>query len=139
MTYSATTKNEEETLRFITPLAEKLAGRVCFLSGPLGAGKTAFVRCLAMALGSTDAVTSPTFTLEQRYCLAGGRTLRHFDVYRLETFDENTLALMKEAFESGDTVCVEWAGRLPITPEKKILSHIEARLTPTGHFFTIGL
>ena len=66
--------------------AEKLAnrlvgGEVIELVGDVGAGKTTFVRGLAKGLGSTDHVSSPTFTVEQVY--TGRLTLYHYDFYRL--------------------------------------------------------
>ena len=67
-------------------LAEGLvAGDLVVLSGPLGAGKTAFVRGLARGLGVTGAVTSPTFVIarEHRAGRPGGVPLVHVDAYRL--------------------------------------------------------
>lgn len=49
----------------------------------LGGGKTTFVRGLARGMGSSDAVSSPTFTLNRVYECAGGLQLHHFDFYRL--------------------------------------------------------
>ena len=61
------------------------AGDLVVLSGPLGAGKTAFVRGLARGLGVTGAVTSPTFVIarEHRAGRPGGVPLVHVDAYRL--------------------------------------------------------
>ncbi len=62
-----------------------VAGDLVVLSGPLGAGKTAFVRGLARGLGVTGAVTSPTFVIarEHRAGRPGGVPLVHVDAYRL--------------------------------------------------------
>lgn len=57
-------------------------GEVIELVSDLGGGKTTFVRGLARGMGSTDRVSSPTFTLSREYA-AGERTLYHFDLYRL--------------------------------------------------------
>jgi tRNA threonylcarbamoyladenosine biosynthesis protein TsaE len=56
-------------------------GDVVLVEGELGAGKTTFVRGAARALGVTDPVTSPTFTIGQRY--AGRVPISHLDLYRL--------------------------------------------------------
>ncbi|MDQ3069910.1 MAG: tRNA (adenosine(37)-N6)-threonylcarbamoyltransferase complex ATPase subunit type 1 TsaE, partial [Acidobacteriota bacterium] len=78
------TRSEAETEAVASAFAEQLQpGDVLLLEGPLGAGKTAFVRGLALGLGiPPETVTSPTFTLIQEY--AGGRLrLHHADLYRL--------------------------------------------------------
>ena len=78
-----TSHNETETLA----LAQKLAagfkpGDVVVLTGPLGAGKTVFVRGLAAGLGlDSDNVNSPSFTIVNEY--PGQHPLYHFDLYRI--------------------------------------------------------
>ena len=68
-------------------LAEKISGRfvpgqVVVLSGPLGAGKTAFVRGLAKGFGlEQEDVNSPSYTIVNEYC--GKISLFHFDLYRI--------------------------------------------------------
>jgi tRNA threonylcarbamoyladenosine biosynthesis protein TsaE len=72
----------EETEALGAELAATLApGDVVLVEGELGAGKTTFVRGACRALGVTDPVTSPTFTIGQRY--AGRVPISHLDLYRL--------------------------------------------------------
>jgi len=81
-------------------------GELVLLKGPLGAGKTTLVREIAVALGVTDPVRSPSFTLANVY--SGPLVVHHLDLYRLEEIaDEDTLAL--EEYRSPDAVTlVEW-------------------------------
>ena len=101
------------------------AGHVILLSGPLGAGKTAFVRGLARGLGCDDeAVSSPTFTLVQEY--AGRLRLQHVDLYRLDPDDVDDLAL--DELSDAAVMAVEWPERWRQAPADAIAITIE----PTG-------
>ena len=81
-------------------------GDVILLSGDLGAGKTAFVQGLAAALGVTEQVTSPTFTMAASY--AGRLRLHHLDVYRLDNLAEVLDLDLPELLEDHATICIEW-------------------------------
>jgi tRNA threonylcarbamoyladenosine biosynthesis protein TsaE len=78
----------EGTARVAAALAPHLrAGDAVLLTGELAAGKTTFVSALVAALGSTSAVSSPTFSLAQFYETPGPRVL-HVDTYRLTDLTE---------------------------------------------------
>ncbi len=83
-----------------------LPGDLVLLEGPLGAGKTALVRMVAEALGVTDGVRSPSFTIANTY--QGRVTINHLDLYRLDgEADEDVFAL--EEYLTPDAVTfVEW-------------------------------
>jgi len=88
-------------------------GELLALVGPLGAGKTVFVRGLARALGCpAREVASPTYVLERVY--PGGRlTLRHLDAYRLSgaaEFESSDLGAGLAA--PGSVAVIEWADRV---------------------------
>jgi tRNA threonylcarbamoyladenosine biosynthesis protein TsaE len=88
-------------------LATLLAGGdVVVLTGDLGAGKTTFVQGAARALGVTDPVVSPTFTLVRRY--RGSRPVYHVDVYRLDRIQEVIDLGFEEMFEDDGVTFVEW-------------------------------
>lgn len=87
------------------------AGDVVALEGPLGAGKTEFVRGLVAGLGGDPAdVSSPTFALVARY--EGPVPLVHADLFRLEAA-EAAYDLGLEEVAAGAVLAVEWAGRAP--------------------------
>lgn len=76
---------------FVSKLYTKDSGAtVVGLSGDLGAGKTAFTKCIAKSLGVEDTVTSPTFVIEKIYELQNQKFthLIHIDAYRLDKSDE---------------------------------------------------
>ena len=118
----------EETERIAAGLAERLRpGDVVTVSGPLGAGKTTFVRGAARALGVTAPVTSPTFTIGNRY--RGAVDVSHLDLYRFEGVSPAEWGDLEPYFD--DAVCfVEWpeaaAGVLPPVRLRVRLRHIES-------------
>lgn len=106
--------SEDETAAVGQSLARELGpGDVILLSGPLGAGKTAFTRGLAAGLGcEADAVSSPTFAIVQEY--PGRVRLRHVDLYRLKSAEVDDLALIELAEDSA--MAVEWPDRWTSAP-----------------------
>lgn len=110
---SITSHNPQETLEIGERFAAELAaGAVLALCGDLGAGKTQFVKGLALGLGCESPVTSPTFTLIHEY--AGGRfPLFHADLYRLESPEEALQIGLEEYFFSAGVTVVEWADKFP--------------------------
>lgn len=110
--------------------ARTLAGGACIaLDGPMGAGKTHFVRGLVSGLGGdAGAVSSPTFVLLNVY--EGGRLrVYHLDAYRVGGAEDFEAIGFAELLEQGGVVVVEWPERVEsILPEKRVSIHIE----PTG-------
>ena len=107
-------------------LAEKLCkampdGGVIALFGDLGAGKTVFARGFAKALGITEPVSSPTYTIIQEYPAPGNRYLYHLDLYRISD-ERSALAFgVDEYLESGEYVLVEWPERIAkLLPENTL-------------------
>ena len=86
-------------------------GAVVALYGELGAGKTAFTRGLALGLGITMNVSSPTFTIVNEY--PGNVPLFHFDMYRLENEYELFDIGWDEYIERGGVCVVEWSEKVP--------------------------
>lgn len=102
------THSEVETMALAKELAAELkGGEVILLNGRLGAGKTAFTKGLAAALGIAETVTSPTFTIMKEY--SGRIKLYHFDMYRIMSEDELEELGLNELLYDKDAVCViEW-------------------------------
>ncbi len=101
-----------KTLEDTYALAQKLActlkgGEIILLTGDLGAGKTAFTKGLAAALGVKEVVTSPTFTFMKSY--KGRLTLHHYDMYRVTDASELYELGLEEYLGDKEGVCaIEW-------------------------------
>ncbi|MGP0052389.1 MAG: tRNA (adenosine(37)-N6)-threonylcarbamoyltransferase complex ATPase subunit type 1 TsaE [Solirubrobacteraceae bacterium] len=108
-------------------LAAGLAvGDAVLVDGALGAGKTTFVRGACRALGVRVPVTSPTFTIGQRYPGAGV-PVAHVDLYRLTSLADEDPDLLAVYLGPGTIAFVEWAG--DHAPELAALARIAARVT----------
>ncbi len=102
----AVTSSPEETASLAADLAARLeAGDVVTVSGDLGAGKTTFVRGAARALGVTEPVASPTFTLGHRY--AAEPPVAHLDLYRVTGLSAEEWGDLEPYFDDA-VVFVEW-------------------------------
>jgi tRNA threonylcarbamoyladenosine biosynthesis protein TsaE len=86
--------------------ADLKPGDVVVVSGDLGAGKTTLVRGACRALGVEGPVTSPTFTIGQRY--EGRAPVSHLDLYRLGGLEEEEPALLDDYLDPGSVAFVEW-------------------------------
>jgi len=105
---------EEETRALGRELAEGIAADTTLsLEGPLGAGKTCFVKGLAEGLGLEPAgVSSPSFTLVHEYP-DGRLPLVHFDFYRLNSERELAGLGYEEYFQSPGIRAIEWGDKFP--------------------------
>ena len=108
MTQTCATNNEAETEALGGRIARQSTGLSAIaLSGELGAGKTALVRGLVRAMGSADAVTSPTYAIVNEY--RAERKICHFDLYRLSDADELYGMGLDEYIPAEDGVSfIEW-------------------------------
>lgn len=123
---SVLSRSMEETLEVGRKFGESLCpSDVVALIGPLGAGKTVFVKGMALALGVRDLVVSPSYTLIHEY--EGRIPLFHFDLYRLSGCGEVEDLGYEEYFSSEGVCVVEWADvcRNIFSPD-----HYCVRITP---------
>ena len=98
-----------ETEEFAERLACSLdGGEIIAFKGSMGMGKTCFTRGLARGLGFTGQVTSPTFALVNEY--VGGRLpLYHFDMFRIESWEDLYSCGFFDYMEMGGVIAAEWS------------------------------
>lgn len=109
-------------------------GKIFALIGPLGAGKTTFVKTVAKHLGITTRVTSPTFTLMNSYsvrpsiknAITETKTLYHLDLYRTKKFAEVEQLGITEVWGKRNTIVfIEWADKIQkYLPKKTIFIYL---------------
>ena len=101
------TTGPAETEALGAGLAARLKpGDVVMVAGELGAGKTTLVRGACRALGVTGPVTSPTFTIGQRY--SGSIPVSHLDLFRVERLDQEESDLLSDYLGPDTVAFIEW-------------------------------
>ena len=110
-------------------VAERLRpGDVVVVSGEVGAGKTTLIRGACRALGIEEPVTSPTFTIGQRY--RGGRLpVSHLDLYRLQSLEGEDPALLEDYLGPDGVAFIEWPA---VGAERLGRPALEIRLAHAG-------
>jgi tRNA threonylcarbamoyladenosine biosynthesis protein TsaE len=106
--------------------AELKPGDVVLVQGEIGSGKTTFVRGAARALGVTGPVTSPTFTLGNRY--EGDVPVAHLDLHRLSTLAGEDPGLLDDYVDAATIAFVEW----PEVAECELSAATRVRLEHMG-------
>lgn len=96
--------------------------------GPMGVGKTTFIKALCHELGAGVTVTSPTFAIVNEYPANGGKMIYHFDFYRINRSEE-VFDLGGEEYFYGDHYCfVEWPERAEmILPDDVVRVYLSER------------
>ena len=140
--FDAATKSVDDTRELAAAVASLAkGGDLVLLAGELGAGKTAFTQGFARALGVTEPVTSPTFTLMNEY---PGRDLRvvHADVYRLDHMQEIVDLGLTEEVDDHSVALVEWGDMAePVLPADFLeirIAYGEADDARKLHFRPVG-
>jgi tRNA threonylcarbamoyladenosine biosynthesis protein TsaE len=116
-------KSNQETLEIGKNIAKNLkGGDIMLLKGDLGAGKTTLTKGIAMGLGITDDIVSPTFTLMQIYPInnhppkadpSGAENLVHVDTYRLEHEEDLVDIGIEDYLGDKNTICIiEWPEKI---------------------------
>lgn len=103
------TNSPTETEKVAFSLARSIPyGKVIAMFGDLGAGKTAFTRGFAKGMGINADVSSPTFALVNEY-RENGKTLYHFDMYRISGWDDLYSTGYFDYLDEGASLIIEWS------------------------------
>lgn len=89
--------------------------------GPMGVGKTTFIKALCNEMGVIEIVTSPTFALVNEYQTSSGDIIFHFDFYRINKIEEVYDFGYEDYFYSGNYCFIEWPDKIAeILPENVV-------------------
>ena len=113
----------EEAARII--LQQAADEQIFIFEGGMGAGKTTLIKALARALGVTELVSSPTFSIVNEYN-GNGKVIYHFDFYRIKNLQEAYDIGYEEYFYSGNICLIEWPEKIAeLLPEHYLKIEIE--------------
>lgn len=95
--------------------------KIVLFNGSMGAGKTTLISALCKALGSTDDISSPTFSIVNEYSSNVG-VIYHFDFYRINSLEEAFDFGLEEYLYSNQYCFLEWSEKVaPLLPEKLMI------------------
>ena len=137
MVQKFTTHSPQETESLAARLAEQLrGGEVLAFTGGMGMGKTAFTRELVIGLGAGDVASSPTFALVNEY--TGRLTVEHFDMYRIDGWDDLYSTGFFDYLDTDRVLVIEWSENIDgALPEDAVRIHIQPGKEENERFFTI--
>lgn len=123
MTRSYALEEIETVVKEILPLLKSSV--ICF-KGEMGAGKTTLIQSLCAALAVEDVVSSPTFSLINEYQNKAGKSIYHFDCYRIDSEEEALDFGAEEYLYSGNLCLIEWAENIAsLLPEDHQIIELE--------------
>jgi tRNA threonylcarbamoyladenosine biosynthesis protein TsaE len=137
----------EETQKIADDFIKNISPKTDFafvvgLSGNLGAGKTAFTKCIAKSLGVEETVTSPTFVIEKIYELQNQKFshLIHIDAYRLESGEElQNLGWQRIISDPKNLILIEWPEKVSSVVPEHVKMNLKALETAGSHEIEIML
>lgn len=95
----------EAATRFLEAINNQ---KVIAFHGEIGAGKTTFISAVCKALGATDKISSPTYSIINAYKTAAGEIIYHMDLFRVKDYMEAIAAGVEDCLYSGNRCLVEW-------------------------------
>lgn len=127
----------EETEKIARQLADTLrGGEIIAYTGGMGAGKTAFTRGLLSGLGAENIVSSPTFAIVNEY--EARLTVEHFDMYRIESWDDLYSTGFFDYLNTDRVLVIEWSENIEnALPENVISINIAPGSTENQRIITI--
>ena len=133
------TNSVEETIAAASEVAASLnAGDIILYEGDMGAGKTHFTKGIAKYLGIDDEITSPTFALVNEY--DGTLPLFHFDLYRIESYDDLYAIGFFDYLDRGGIIAAEWSENIAELKDElgEVITVCIEKLSETGRRITVS-
>ena len=112
--------------------------KIWIFDGEMGAGKTTLIKSICKNLGVIDEVSSPTFSIVNEYKTVNGKTVYHFDFYRIKSIEEVYDMGVEDYFNSGNICLIEWPEKIKEILENEIALKIFINLKNSQRFIEIN-
>lgn len=112
--------------------------KIWIFDGEMGAGKTTLIKSICKNLGVIDEVSSPTFSIVNEYKTVNGKTVYHFDFYRIKSIEEVYDMGVEDYFSSGNICLIEWPEKIKEILENEIALQIFINLKNSQRFIEIN-
>lgn len=112
--------------------------KIWIFDGEMGAGKTTLIKSICKNLGVIDEVSSPTFSIVNEYKTVDGKTVYHFDFYRVKSIEEVYDMGVEDYFSSGNICLIEWPEKIKEILENEIVFQIFINLKNKQRFIELN-
>jgi tRNA threonylcarbamoyladenosine biosynthesis protein TsaE len=112
--------------------------KIWLFFGEMGAGKTTLIKSICKNLGVSEEINSPTFSIVNEYKTTNGKTIYHFDFYRIKSIEEVYDMGIEDYFKTNNICLIEWPNKIDEILNDEITYKIEINMVEEKRFIKIN-
>jgi tRNA threonylcarbamoyladenosine biosynthesis protein TsaE len=112
--------------------------KIWLFFGEMGAGKTTLIKSICKNLGVSEEINSPTFSIVNEYKTTNGKTIYHFDFYRVKSIEEVYDMGIEDYFKTNNICLIEWPNKIDEILNDEITYKIEINMVEENRFIKIN-
>ena len=112
--------------------------KIWLFLGEMGAGKTTLIKSICKNLGVSEEINSPTFSIVNEYKTTNGKTIYHFDFYRIKSIEEVYDMGIEDYFKTNKICLIEWPNKIDEILNDEITYKIEINMVEENRFIKIN-
>jgi tRNA threonylcarbamoyladenosine biosynthesis protein TsaE len=112
--------------------------KIWLFFGEMGAGKTTLIKSICKNLGVSEEINSPTFSIVNEYKTINGKTIYHFDFYRVKSIEEVYDMGIEDYFKTNNICLIEWPNKIDEILNDEITYKIEINMVEENRFIKIN-
>jgi tRNA threonylcarbamoyladenosine biosynthesis protein TsaE len=112
--------------------------KIWLFFGEMGAGKTTLIKSICKNLGVSEEINSPTFSIVNEYKTTNGKTIYHFDFYRIKSIEEVYDMGIEDYFKTNNICLIEWPNKIDEILNDEITYKIEINMVEENRFIKIN-
>ncbi len=123
------TYNIEDLPKIAALILQQAPYKTMLFYGDMGVGKTTLIKEILHALGVSDNITSPTYSIVNQYQISDNEVVNHLDCYRIETLEDALNIGLEEYFNTNTYSFIEWPERiLPLIPKEHTIINVNQNI-----------